>query len=104
MKFDVKERVILLQLMPKEADYITYKIVENLKHEFGFSDKEIEEYEIKPNQGQIVWNPEKVELKEIEIGKTAEKIITDALKNLDKEKKITGDTISLYERFVLKEE
>ena len=104
MELGVKERVVLLQLLPTEADYITYKIIEDLKMELSFSEDEIKEFEITVVQGQILWNTKKIKTKEIEIGETAEKIITKALEEADKQNKINGDNSKLYERFVLKNE
>lgn len=102
MKLEVKERVILTQLLPTETDYLTYKIVQDLRNDLGFSEKEIKDFEIRTENGQLFWNPQKAKTKEVEIGDTGMKIIAEALEELNKQKKINTDNVSLYEKFVLK--
>lgn len=103
MKLGILERTIVMQLLPAESDYITYKIVTDLRNNLGFSEKEIKEFEITSVEGLMTWNPKKAKTKEVEIGAESTKIIKKALEELDKQGKINAQNALLYERFVLEE-
>jgi hypothetical protein len=109
MKLDVLDRVTLLGILPpSEGNYVTFKVLTNLKAELSFSEKEIKDYEIvqKPvevngkTEERIFWNNNKAKEKDIEIGEQANKIIQDALKKLDEAGKINEQNASLYEKFM----
>ena len=101
MELGVLERTLIMQLLPTESDYITYKVISDLRDDLGFSEKEIKDYEIKTEANRIVWNPEKDGTKEVEIGAEGTKIIKKALEELDKQGKINLQNALLYEKFVL---
>jgi hypothetical protein len=50
--------------------------------------------------GKVSWNGEKDKGVEIEIGDKSKSIIGEALETLDKQKKVTEDFVSLFEKFV----
>lgn len=101
MKLNIKERIILLNIMPEENNFITLKIIRKLKENLSFSEKELKEFEIKINtNNSVTWNVKKEQDKEIDIGEKATDIIIEALMELDKNKKLTEQHISLYEKFV----
>ena len=102
LKLDVLERVILLGLLPKDENYLTYKLITKLKSDLSFSDEEIKKYEIKIlEDGRVSWM--RTGNKEIEIGETIEAMIVEKLKAVEKEKKINDENVSLYEKFVIKD-
>jgi hypothetical protein len=101
MKFSVLERIVLLGIMPSEANYVTHKIVTNLKSDLSFSEQELKDYKIVENEGRVTWDDKKEKPKEIQIGEKAQDIIIDAFKKLDKEGKINEHNVKLYEKFVL---
>ena len=105
MKLSIRNRLILLNLLPKETsyNYITYKVLNTLRMDLSFSDKEIKEYDIKIVDNRVHWNMVKEKPKEVEIGETAQAIIATALTELDKQGKISEENADLYEWFVLKE-
>jgi len=100
MKLSIMERIQLLQILPAEGDFLTLKIVRVLRESLSFSEKEHQEFEIKPDGAMIVWNPEKAREKDVEIGPKAHLLIADTLKELDKQKKLMLALIELYEKFV----
>ena len=51
-------------------------------------------------EGQTRWNKKGLEELEIEIGEKATDIIIEALEKIDKEKKLTAQHMSVYEKFV----
>ena len=100
MKLNVKERYVLLQILPREGDFITITVLKELKEKVFPSVVELDEFEIKQVNSQIKWNDKGDEEREIEIGERATDIIVGSLKKLNDEKKLTEDHFSLYEKFV----
>jgi hypothetical protein len=100
MILSVFDRLILLNIMPKEGDITTLKIIRKLKDDLSFSEEEHTALQFKNEDGQIMWKEDADIQKEIEIGEKASDIIADALKSLNKAKKLTESHIPLYERFI----
>ena len=102
MELSVFERLILLNIMPQEGDFLTIKIIHELKQALAFSEDEHKALQFQPGEnGEVRWVSEADKPKEIEIGDVAKNIIKQRLIELDKEKKLTEQHISIYERFVL---
>lgn len=104
MKLTVKERVMTLGLLPRETNFATLRIVRELEGELSFSEKEIDGYEIKVNDGSITWSAEKEQKlgeKDVKIGATGLEIIRKELKKLDEADKLTKDHFALCEKFEL---
>ena len=99
MLLSVFERLILLNILPKEGDITTLKIIRKLKDDLSFSEEEHTALQFKNEDGQIMWKEDADIQKEIEIGEKASDIIAEALKSLNKAKKLTEAHISIYERF-----
>ncbi len=109
MRLLIHERLNLMGLLPQEGDFTTLRIVREMREALSFTEKEHEalnfkqvEEEGKP--AQITWtNPEDSEIlnKDVPIGKKGQKIIEDALEKLDKDKKLTEQHFSLYEKFCM---
>ena len=105
MKLGISERINLLGILPTESNYVTLKIVNDLKSGLSFSEDEIKEYSIESHQeGEkvfTIWNQQKAKDKDVSIGEKATDIIVEALKKLDEDNKITEQTATLYEKFVI---
>ena len=108
MKLGISERINLLGILPTESNYVTLKIVADLKLELSFSEDEIKECEIESHKdGEkvfTIWNQQKAKDKDVSIGEKATDIIVDALKKLDGENKINEQTATLYEKFIINKE
>lgn len=98
MKLSVIERITLMQILPKEGSYITFKILIELKSALSFNEKEFKEFGMVQKDTQIHWK--KSVDKEIPIGEKAMDIIVSALKGLDQAGKLTEQTFALYNKFV----
>ena len=98
MKLNVLERILLLQILPKEGTYVTFKILMDLKGKLAFNEKEIKEFGVVEKEGRITWK--KSADKDFEFGEKAKEIIVTSLKKLDEEGKIDINNISLYEKFI----
>ena len=115
MKLNVPERLILLQIVPKEGNFLTLKVVRDLTSTLAMNDEEFKEFNILQGKSQptpeepegkevdpntITWNLTGIEEREVEIGEKATDIIVEALKKLDENKKLEQRHLSLYEKFI----
>ncbi len=56
MKLQMRDRLVLLNILPAEGDITTIKIVHRLKMELAPSEKEVADYNIKQEKGQVIWD------------------------------------------------
>jgi hypothetical protein len=101
MNLSVLERLVVLKVLPKEGDYATLKILTNLRMSLSFTEEEIKTWEIASDllTGRTTWKVEGVA--EIPIGEKATDIVVASFKRLDKEKKLSVEDMSTYEKFIL---
>ena len=102
-KLKIKERLILLNILPDQGNFATLKLVRKLREKLSFTEQENNEYEIElSNDGKSVkWNPEKDSIeKDMEFGDFENDLIKSRLKALDEEKKLNDNHYSIYEKFV----
>jgi len=108
MNLSVKQRLILLTILPKESNFATLKILRKLKEDLSFSEEEHAKLQfrtIPDAQGSASTNwsddgDKEIGEVDIPIGEKATDIVVEALKGLDKAKKLTEQHVSLYEKFV----
>jgi hypothetical protein len=115
MKFNVRERLQLLSLLPKEGSYVTLKVVRILREELSFDADELialdfkepgEEYEDEAGNirivpaGQLRWKQDADKPKEIEMEPARHNMIFSKLKGMDDREKLTDDLFPLYEKFL----
>ena len=100
IKMNLMERLMVLNTLPKESNYATLKVINDLTQAIGVTEKEFKDFEINQTADNITWNEKGKEFKDFEIGEKAKSIIAEQLIKLDKENKLTGNLFSLYEKFV----
>ena len=101
MNLGVFDRLILLNILPKEGDFTTLKIIRKMREDLSFSEEEYKALELKTgDKGQVLWKQEADKPNEINIGEKATDIIVEVLKKLNDGKKLTDQHDSLYEKFV----
>ena len=106
MELSVFERLNLLNILPKEGDITTIRLVRELREKLSFTEEEHNELQITSEGDTVKWKTEDdkgkliPQTKEIEFGHTAFGIITNALKKLNEQKKIKEEHLELYEKFV----
>ncbi len=100
MELRVYDRLILLNILPKEGDFTTLKIIRKLREDLSFSESEHAILQFKQDGGNVQWKQEGDIPIEISIGEKATDLIVEVLKKLDKEKKLQDQHFSLYELFV----
>ncbi len=99
LKFSVLERLILLNVLPQEANFFNFKLLRVVKEELSFTEEENKLLNFRQVDKQTVWD-DTVQPKEIVIGEVVTEMIKKALKELDGKEKLTQDHISLYEKFI----
>jgi len=100
MNLSVLERMITLSILPKEGDFATLRILQSLKMSLSFTEDEIKAFGITSDPESLQTRWEVDEDAEIPIGEKANDIIVDALKKLDREKKLPENAMSVYEKFI----
>lgn len=96
----VVERLVLLNILPKEGDFTTIKLLRKLRENLSFDEDEHKKLNFVQDGDQVKWNQEALADKQIAIGEKMADIIQDALKKLNTEKKLTNEHFTLYEKFV----
>lgn len=102
MKLTVLERVTLLQVLPGASNHLTMRIVGDLKMELSLSEAEMKKLKVVQTGDTFQWD-DKIDSKnpkDVPIGLKATEVIVEALKELDKEKKVEARHMSLFEKFV----
>jgi len=102
MKLSVKDRIVLLGILPATGDFLTLKIVRQLREALSFSEEETKVLKLSNDGQQVKWEAEADPMKDVEIGVTAADLIVASLKKLDEKKELNADTYGLYETFVQK--
>ena len=104
VNLNVIERFAIASLLPENASFATWGILNELRLELSPTDAELKL--VDPQQtadGKITGKWDAVPKKEIVFGSTAEKIIADALRKMDSEGNLLAEHLSIYKKFVIKE-
>jgi hypothetical protein len=99
MILTIKERLLLLTVLPREGNIVTLRIVQNLRAALSFSEEEHAALKMEQNEEGFKWDAEISQEREVEIGPRAQVLIQDTLKGMDKSSKLTEDFFSLWEKF-----
>jgi hypothetical protein len=105
MKLKVVERFNLLNILPKESNFATLKIVRELQNNLSLDDEENKTIEAKTNGMQVTWNPEKCleydkTPKDIKIVGKAHSIIVEELTKLDQQNRLPLGMFDLFDQFI----
>ncbi len=107
MILGVLERLVLLNLLPKEGDFTTLRLVRVAREDLSFNDIENQKLKFESTsgtdgKGQVNWNMEAAKelLRDFTIGEMMTIKIVEELKKLESDKKLTDEHFTLYEKFV----
>ena len=103
MQLGVFDRVLLMNILPREGDFRTLKVLRKLVDDIGFSEEELAALQFVQEGAQVKWRQEADAPKDVPIGEIARGLIADRLRELDAGKKLSMEHMGLYERFVLDE-
>lgn len=106
MKLNTPERLMLYEVLPRQGDVTSLKIVRDLQNELTFSQEEhdILSLVVDPKTSQITWNVKADFEKEIPLCNVAVKIIYDSLVELNRKKMLSIHYLDLYDKFMKEQE
>lgn len=104
MKFKILDRILLLNLLPQQADIVTLRIIKDIKERVELSAKEMEEVKMEQVEASLKWSPEKDISKEIELSEVETKLIKEKLKEANDNKKLTLQHVPLYDMFLVEKD
>lgn len=100
MQLKLKDRYMLLNLLPQAGDFSTMRTIAALRDSLLPSEEETQRMEIKAEGAAIRWKASEDTGADIAIGPVANSVIVQALTKLNEEKALTLDTLPIYEMFV----
>lgn len=103
MEYDlhITDRLNILQLLPKEGNFLTLKSVRIARESLALTPEEIKKYEVVQKDNQIHWNVDKAtELKKIKIDNIIIDLIKKELRSLDEANKLQEQHFNLYKLFI----
>jgi hypothetical protein len=103
MKFTVRDRILLIGMLPPQGDFRTIKLLRKLREALAFTEIENKDFKIvsSPN-GQVTWDGEKGSAgKEVLVGDVMFEVIVGLLKDMDEKKALTENHVDLYEMFIM---
>jgi hypothetical protein len=110
----VLERVLLLNILPREGSIITLRMIRQLREKLSFDIDELkilqfrnpgEEYFIGGvkgivPEGQLVWNRgTSFEIKNIQFDKIEVETIMNSLKIMDEQERMNDELLNIYDKF-----
>jgi len=104
MLLNVKQRLLLLNILPDEGNYDTLKIVRDQQNLLSFNEEELKRLGIRREGEMYQWNEAADEPVDISIGEMASNMIKMALRQLDARGQLKVEFLPLYEHFVEGEE
>jgi len=99
MKLSCVDRIMILGLknLPQFGSIITLRVVDALFKNVGFTEKEIEDWNIisKPEEQKVSWNPSKAQDVEVDLTPGMIKILLEAM---EKTEELPLQALPLYDR------
>lgn len=100
MELNVIDRIVLLNLLPKEGNFANLKLLRTARESLSFNEDENKALAFRQAGEQILWTDNVVGSKEIAIGEVATQLIVKELKRLDENGKLQQEHLSVYEKFL----
>lgn len=99
MLLKVKDRLLLLNTLPGESDYITLKVIREVQDNLSFSDDELTRLKVTKTEDMYTWDEEIDEFVDVEIGESARGLIKQELRKLNEQGQLKMEFLPLYEHF-----
>lgn len=100
MQLSVKERILLLNLLPKEGNFTNLKLLRVAREALSFTELETKALNFRQEGDQMFWDVTADGLVDIPIGEVVTLLIITELKKLDADNKLQEQHLSLFEKFV----
>lgn len=99
-KLTVKNRLVLLSILPAQGSLLTIRIARELLEALSFGEAEHRDAQIENLEGGgVKWKEGAIPDKTVDVGPKAADMIRAALEKLDKEQKLTSDHLDLCDMF-----
>ena len=100
MLLGIRDRIILLQVLPRQGNVTNLRIIRDLEKEMGFTEAELITLKLETGERGVKWDKECEFEKDVAIGDVAAKIIHDAFVQLDKSNLLALEHLEVYDKFV----
>lgn len=101
ISLSVLDRLLLPDLLPRNGGIILMTLVDSLLNRIRLTPDEITEYELSDTPDRrIIWNTEKARDKDIEFNASEIKVLRDTIHALDKEGKITLESLPMVKKIL----
>ena len=107
MKLTMRERLLILNILPEQGGVATIRIAHELRQSLAPNEEEWEKFDFRQGEddpGMLFWRQDIPQETEVEIGKKALKLIKEALEKVDENEGVTIDLIPLFDKFVIDED
>ncbi len=104
MLLNVKQRLLLLNILPSESNYIELKVIREQQERLSFSNEELQRLKVKREGDMYNWDESQDVPVEIEINESARGILKVAFRLLDQQGQLKIEFLPLYEHFIEGEE
>ena len=104
MNLSVLDRVVLLTILPKEGNFATLRILQDLRMALSFTEEEVKKFKVVVDveSGTTNWEQGHEEV-EIPMGEKATDIVVETFKGLDKKNLLHLEMMETYEKFITTE-
>lgn len=99
IELTVAERLGLLALLPREGNLTTLRIVQQLRMELSFSEKEHDALQFQSDDNQLTWKQDVECPKTVSFGAKAMQVIQEKLMELNEAGKLRVEHLSLCDKF-----
>jgi len=101
MNLSVLDRVVILTILPKEGNFATLKILQELRMALSFTEKELKKFKITVDEelGTTNWEEGSGEV-EIPMGEKATELVTQSLEAMNSANTLKVDMMDTYEKFI----
>lgn len=103
MQLLIHERMLLINILPKEGDYACLKELRRAREVLSLTEEEWKRFDARYDDGKFFWNQEKAAgyLVDVPLSEYVITLIQDDLRERNKKKKLTEQDFSLYEKFIV---
>ena len=102
MKLDVKDRLVLQNLLPQEGNFVTLRVIQEARKSLSFTDEELTTICFKQKDTQLSWKTNLT--KDITLKPSIREILKLKLKELDDKGTLLEPHIRFYQILVLDHE
>ena len=101
LKLGIKERLVLIGLLPKIGNFVNLRLSRDLEARLGFTAEQVAKHQIVTGEeGTIAWNPQLEEEQEFEFLQPEIELIKGSLEALESAERLHMNHMQLWDWFV----